>query len=102
MGLVRLVNAIFLPACVALAYLFRLILAPFTGFSLALQVEALATILPFLGPDTHLKPVFSFLPDLRSIWLMPSAMAETHRSGAGCCGARSCACAVLMALEVLM
>jgi len=27
-------------------------------------------------------------------------MADTHRSGAVCCGAVSCACAVLMALGV--
>jgi len=38
------------------------------------------------------------LPDLLNIWLMPSAMADTQVSGAVCCGAVSCACAVLMAL----
>ena len=100
MGLARLVNAIFLAACEALAYLFLRILAPLTGFNLALQVEDLATILPFLGPDTHLKPVLSLPPDFRSIWLMPSAMAETQVSGAMSCGTVSCACIGLMALGV--
>jgi len=39
-------------------------------------------------------------PVFLNIWLMPSAMAETQRSGAVSCGAISCACAVLMALGV--
>jgi len=99
-GLVRFVNAIFLPACVALACLFLRILAPLMGFSLALQVLARATILPFLGPDTHLNPDFNRLPLLLNICPMPSAMADTQPSGAGSCGATACAMLELMALGV--
>jgi len=39
-------------------------------------------------------------PVFLNIWLMPSAMAETQRSGAGCCGAGCCACVMLMSLGV--
>jgi len=100
-GFVRLVKAILTPACVALACLRLRILAPLTGLSLALQVLDFATILPFLGPDTHLNPDFNLLPTLRRIWPMPSAMADMHSSATTSCGATACATLGLMALIVL-
>jgi hypothetical protein len=94
------VNAIFLPAWLALACLFLRILAPLMGFNLALQVLDLATILPFLGPDIHLNPDFNLLPLLLNICPMPSAMADMHPSDAVSCGATACAVLELMALGV--
>ena len=100
-GFVRLVKAILTPAWVALACLRLRILAPLTGLSLALQVLDLATILPFLGPDTHLNPDFNLLPTLRRIWPMPSAMADMHSSATTSCGTASCAILGAMTLVVL-
>jgi hypothetical protein len=73
----RLVMAIFLPAILAFCCRFFLILADLTGSVLAKQVLGLATILPFLGPDVHLKPLVGLPPFcLLKIWLTPSVMAE--------------------------
>ena len=52
----RLVCANFLPAILAFCCRFLRILADLTGSVFMKQVLGLATILPFLGPDEHLKP----------------------------------------------
>ena len=105
----RLVCAVLLAMMPALANLFLRILAPLLGLSFMKQVLGLATILPFLGPEVHLKPLDTvpFLARLR-IWLTPSAMAEWSGcdsispftiSGTRFCGAGSCALLSLMALD---
>ena len=72
-----LLCANFLPAILAFCCRFLRILADLTGSVFMKQVLGLATILPFLGPDEHLKPCLGAPPlVLRSIWLTPSAMAE--------------------------
>jgi len=66
------------------------------------QVDGLATIRPLRDPDVHLNPVFNPLPlTLRSIWLTPSAMADTHSSDTGSCGATSCVTELGAALDGL-
>ena len=72
-----LVIASFLPATLAFCCRFFLILADFCGSVFIKQVDGLATILPFLGPDVHLKPCPGLPPFfLLKIWLTPSAIAE--------------------------
>jgi len=73
------------------------------------QVDGLATILPFLGPDEHLKPCLGALPLVRlRIWLTPSAMAEWSGcdsispltiTGTRSCGKGSCVLFSAMALD---
>lgn len=66
------------------------------------QVDGLATIRPLREPDVHLNPLFNPLPlTLRSIWLTPSAMADTHSSDTRSCGATSCVTNSAMALDGL-
>jgi len=107
----RLVCAVLLAMMPALANLFLRILAPLLGFSFMKQVLGLATILPFLGPDVHLKPLETvpFLARLR-IWLTPSVMAEWSGcdsispftiTGTMSCGTGSCVWSSLMALDIV-
>ena len=105
----RLVCASFLPAILAFCCRFLRILADLTGSVFMKQVDGLATILPFLGPDEHLKPCLGALPLVRlRIWLTPSAMAEWSGcdsispftiTGTMSCGTTSCVLFSLMALD---
>lgn len=107
----RLVCASFLPAILAFCCRFLRILADLTGSVFMKQVLGLATILPFLGPDEHLKPCLGALPLVRlRIWLTPSAMAEWSGcdsispftiTGTRSCGTGSCVWSFLMALDVV-
>ena len=96
---------LFMAVCLATRCRFWAILAPLSGFSLALQVLALATTLPFLVPDVHLNPCFKPLPATRlNTRLMPSAMAESVVvelfEATTACGTRSCALIVSKALGI--
>jgi len=93
-----MVLALLIAVCLALARLFCDILAPLLGFSLALQVLALATTLPFLVPEVHLKPCLTPLPATRlNTLLTPSIMAE-RPNGAVSCATTSSRLLSLMAL----
>jgi hypothetical protein len=106
-----LVCASFLPAWVALICRFLRILADRCGSVFMKQVDGLATILPFLGPDEHLKPCLGALPLVRlRIWLTPSAMAEWSGcdsispftiTGTMSCGTGSCVWPSAMALDLV-
>ena len=92
----RMVLARLIAVCLALACRFCDILAPLAGFSLALQVLALATTLPFLVPEVHLKPCLTPLPATRlNTLLTPSIMAERPN------GAVSCATTSSMLLSLM-
>jgi hypothetical protein len=106
-----LVCASFLPAWVALICRFLRILADRCGSVFMKQVDGLATIRPFLGPELHLKPCLGALPLVRlRIWLTPSAIAEWSGcdsispftiTGTRSCGTGSCVLSSLMALDVV-
>jgi len=94
----RMVLARLIAVCLALACRFCDILAPLLGFSLALQVLALATTRPFLVPEVHRKPCFTPLPATRlNTRLTPSIMAERF-DGAVSCATTSSVLVSLMAL----
>lgn len=85
---------------VALAFACRFcdILAPLLGFSLALQVEDWATILPARGPEVQRNPCFNPLPfTLLRIRSTPSIMAERLEDTTSC-GTTACVAVSLMAL----
>lgn len=99
----RMVLDLFMAVCLATRCLFWAILAPLSGLSRALQVDDLATTLPFLGPEVQRKPCFKPWPATRlNTRLMPSAMAESvvveSFEATTACGTGSCASMELMAL----